>query len=94
MNVKKINKTPSKIIGNTKSLRFVMTKKNYQILFGGIFTLLLGYMLMSGGGNPDPAVFDESIFSFQRITLAPIVVLVGYGIIGYSIMYKPKSTEN
>ena len=71
-----------------------MARKNYQILFAGIITLLAGYILMSGGGNPDPAVFDESIFSFRRITLAPIVVLLGYIIIGVSIMYTPKSTEN
>lgn len=94
MNIKKINKTPSKFAASPESLRYVMTKKNYQILIAGIFTLLSGYALMSGGGNPDPAVFDESIFSFQRITLAPIVVLVGYVLIGFSIMYKPKSTEN
>jgi hypothetical protein len=35
-------------------------------------------------------VFDPSIFSFRRITLAPIVVLFGYGFIGYAIMHKPK----
>jgi hypothetical protein len=45
---------------------------------------------MTGGGSEDPNVFDPSIFSFRRITLAPIVVLLGYGFIGYAIMHKPK----
>ena len=94
MNVKKSNKTSSKSLSQPKSLRFVMARKNYQILLAGIITLLTGYMLMSGGGNPDPSVFDESIFSFRRITLAPIIVLLGYVMIGFSIMYTPKSAEN
>ena len=43
---------------------------------------------MSGGGSDDPNVFDESIFSFRRITLAPVVVLSGYGLIFYAILKK------
>jgi hypothetical protein len=54
---------------------------------------LVGYLLMMGGGSEDPNVFDPSIFSFQRITLAPIVVLLGYGFIGYAIMHKPKNNS-
>ena len=71
-----------------------MTRKKYIILCIGIVTLLIGYALMSGGGNPDPAVFDESIFSPRRITLAPIVVLAGYCLVGFSIMYSPKPSES
>ena len=54
----------------------------------GIATLILGYALMSGGGSDDPNVFDESIFSKRRITLAPTVVLAGYGLIFYAILKK------
>jgi hypothetical protein len=71
-------------------LKFAFQKKNYQLLLIGIGIVLLGYLLMTGGGSEDPNVFDPSIFSFRRITLAPIVVLLGYGFIGYAIMHKPK----
>ncbi len=80
----------SKSNANSGKLKFPFEKKNYQLLLIGVGTILLGYMLMMGGGSADPNVFDPSIFSFQRITLAPIVVLVGYALIGYAIMYKPK----
>ena len=49
---------------------------------------MVGYLLMSGGGSEDPNVFDEGIFSARRITLAPTVVLAGYGVIFYAILKK------
>jgi hypothetical protein len=67
---------------------FAFSRSNYAWLGVGIATLILGYALMSGGGSDDPNVFDESIFSFRRITLAPTVVLAGYGLIFYSILKK------
>jgi len=74
-------------------LKFAFQKKNYQLLLIGIGIVLLGYLLMTGGGSEDPNVFDPSIFSFRRITLAPIVVLFGYAFIGYAIMHKPKQSS-
>ena len=67
---------------------FAFSRSNYIWLGVGIATLILGYVLMSGGGSDDPNVFDESIFSFRRITLAPTVVLAGYGVIFYAILKK------
>lgn len=81
---------PAKPSSGSSKLKFPFQKKNYQLLLIGVGIILLGYMLMMGGGSADPNVFDPSIFSFQRITLAPIVVLIGYAFIGYAIMYKPK----
>ena len=55
--------------------------------------IIIGYMLMSGGKSSDPNVFNESeIYSFRRITLAPILVLLGLAIEGYAIMKKPKQS--
>lgn len=54
----------------------------------GLGIVVLGYFLMSGGGSPDPRQFDPSIFSARRITVAPIVVILGYIFIGYAIMYR------
>jgi hypothetical protein len=45
---------------------------------------------MAGGGSDDPNVFSEDIFSFRRITLAPILLLLGFGFEIYAIMKKPK----
>lgn len=67
-----------------------MERKNYLFLIAGIVVIILGFLLMSGGGSQNPNEFDPSIFSFRRITLAPIVVLIGFGVVGYAIMYRPK----
>jgi membrane-bound ClpP family serine protease len=70
------------------------TKKNYMILLSGIALIVLGYLLMIGGGSDDPEVFNPAIFNFQRITLAPIVCLLGFAAIIVAIMYRDKSAEN
>lgn len=74
-----------------KGIQLPFKKINYLMLIGGVVTIILGYLLMSGGGSPDPNVFNgEELFSTRRITVAPIVVLLGYVIIGVGIMYRPK----
>ena len=72
---------------------FAFAKENYKLVLIGLGIIIFGFILMAGGGSDDPNVFDESIFSFTRITLAPIVVLVGFGFEIYAIMHKPKSEE-
>ncbi|WP_047452260.1 DUF3098 domain-containing protein [Alistipes sp. ZOR0009] len=69
---------------------FALGKENLKLLLIGFVIIILGFVLMAGGGSTDPKVFDESIFSFRRITLAPIVVLIGFGFEIYAIMKKPK----
>ena len=55
----------------------------------GLGVIFLGFILMSGGAMEDPTVWDEKvIYSFRRITLAPILVLVGLGINIYAIFKK------
>ena len=68
---------------------FIFQKRNYQLLFVGLGLIALGYILMAGGGSDDPNVFDESIFSFRRIRLAPTLVLIGLGIQVYAILAPP-----
>ncbi|HIA10722.1 MAG TPA: DUF3098 domain-containing protein [Flavobacteriales bacterium] len=70
---------------------FVFEKQGYIILLIGIAFIIVGFALMSGGGSDDPKVFNPEIFSFRRITLAPIVVMIGFGIEIYAIMRKPKN---
>ncbi len=82
--------------GNTKTSATVKTgfafgKKNYYIMLLGLFVIILGFILMIGGGSNNPDVFNEKeIFSFRRITLAPILVLAGYVIEIFAILYKSK----
>lgn len=65
-------------------------RDNYLWVLIGIAFILIGFLLMIGGGSNDPDVFNEAIFSFRRITLAPILVLIGFGVEIYAIMKKPK----
>ena len=67
-------------------MTFLFEKTNYKILLVGILVIALGFLLMSGGGSDDPNIFNEDIFSFRRIRLAPTTVLVGFGIVIYSIL--------
>ncbi|MCQ2252022.1 MAG: DUF3098 domain-containing protein [Bacteroidales bacterium] len=75
---------------NNNKISFAFSKENYKLVLIGLGIIILGFILMAGGGSDDPNVFDESIFSFTRITLAPIVVLLGFGFEIYAIMHKPK----
>lgn len=70
---------------------FVFGTTNYIILIIGLITVISGFLLMMGGGSKDPNVFNPEIFSTQRITVAPIVVLIGFTIGIIAILYKPKS---
>ena len=71
---------------------FAFGRINYILMLIGLGMILLGFILMSGGGSDDPAVFDDSIFSFRRITLAPLMVLAGFVIEIVAIVKKSGST--
>lgn len=75
---------------NEQKPDFLFDKVNYKILLIGIVVIALGFILMSGGGSDDPKVFNEDVFSFRRIRIAPTVVLIGFGITIYSIFKKSK----
>jgi membrane-bound ClpP family serine protease len=69
---------------------FAIGKQNYMMLLIGLAIIILGFILMAGGSSKDPNVFSEEIFSFRRITLAPVLVLIGFIFEIYAIMKKPK----
>lgn len=69
---------------------FPLGRENYKLMLIGIGIIILGFILMIGGGSDDPSVFNESMFNFQRITLAPFIVLFGFLFQIYAIMKKPK----
>ena len=74
----------------TEKVEFAFGKQNYILMFIGIGFLILGYILMVGGGSNDPKVFSEKLFDFQRLTLAPLLLVIGFVIELFAIMKKPK----
>jgi len=66
-------------------------KENYKLFGLAAIIVVIGYLLLSGGGSDDPNVFNyDELFSFRRITLAPLVILAGLGVGFYAILRKPK----
>lgn len=59
-------------------------------MFVGVLLIALGFALMAGGGSDDPNVFNEEIYNFRRIRLAPTLVIIGLGIEIYAILLTPK----
>jgi len=85
-----VSQTVSKPSGS-KSVTFAFNKENYRWLLIGLAFIFIGFILMIGGGSDDPNVFNDEIFNFQRLTLAPILILIGYVIEIFAIMRKPKN---
>lgn len=76
---------------NTEEGGFALPKKNILYRIAGFAIMVLGYVLMSGGGSDNPDVFNHEMFSFRRITLAPVVILVGMVVEIWAIMHIGKS---
>ena len=71
---------------------FAFDKTNFILLAIGVLIIVLGFILMGGAGSTDTA-FNPDIFSFKRITVAPMVCLVGFVSIIYAVIRKPKDNE-
>ncbi len=75
-----------------KAKTFALGPQNYKLMLIGFGIIVLGFILMSGGKSADPTVFNgEELYSFRRITLAPIVVVFGFAFEIYAIMKRPKA---
>lgn len=73
---------------------FLFDKSNYMWMIGGAALIIIGFMLMAGGKSPDPHKFNyDEIYSARRITIAPILILIGFAIEAYAIMKKPANNE-
>jgi len=81
----KLSESPKKM--------FLFGKRNYQIMAIGLGFIALGFVLMAGGGSDDPNVFNEEIYNFRRIRLAPTLVLIGFAIEVFAILYKEKQPK-
>lgn len=75
---------------NIQKPDFLFGKRNYIIMIVGIIFIALGFIFMAGGGSDNPEVFNEKIYNWQRIRLAPTLVIIGLGIEIYAILANPK----
>ncbi len=73
-----------------KGFDFAFRKENYILMGVGVLLLILGYILLSGGGSDDPAVFSEALFNTRRLVVAPLVILAGFIVGIWAIMKRPK----
>ncbi|SHI32108.1 Protein of unknown function [Tangfeifania diversioriginum] len=78
---------------NIKETGFALGKENYKLMAIGFAVIVVGFILMTGGGSDDPEVFNPEIFSFRRITLAPLLLLFGFIFEIYAILKKPKDND-
>lgn len=78
-------------VNRTQEESVLFTKENYKWMLIGLVILALGFFLMAGGKSPDPNVFnDNQIYSFRRITLAPILIVGGLIVEIFAIIKKQK----
>ncbi len=77
----------------TNEVGFALNRENYKLMAIGFGIIIIGFILMIGGGSDDPNVFNPEIFSFRRITLAPLILLFGFMFEVYAIMKKPKDSN-
>lgn len=71
-----------------KNPHLPLTRRNYVWLLVGFGIVLLGFVLMAGGGSKSPDEFNYAMFSWRRITLAPILVIGGFVLEIYGIMKR------
>ena len=84
--MKKERKTAQEPAGENP--RMPLTRRNYILLAAGFAVIVLGFVLMTGGGSDSPDEFDYAMFSWRRITLAPILVIGGFVVEIYAILKR------
>lgn len=68
---------------------FIFKGKNFIYMIAGLLLIAFGFLLMSGGGSDDPNVFNDDIFNFVRLSIAPTLILLGFGVEVYAILLNP-----
>lgn len=70
---------------------FLFDRTSYLMLAASVAIILVGYFLMQGGGSDDPAVYNPEMFNFQRLVVAPGLVLAGLLVALFALLRKPKA---
>ena len=65
-----------------------LTVRNYVLIIAGFVVILIGMVLMTGGGSDNPEVFNYEMFSWRRITLAPILIVGGFVFEIYALLKR------
>ena len=73
--------------------QFLFGKRNYLFMFIGLACIALGFILMAGGKSENPEVWNDAINNFQRIRLAPTLVIIGLAIEIYAILLNPNKEK-
>ena len=73
--------------------QFLFGKRNYRVMIIGLAFIAIGFILMAGGGSDDPNVWNDAINNFQRIRLAPTLIIIGLAIQIYAILLNPKKEK-
>ena len=73
-----------------KGNNYLFNNRRYRFLIFSIIIIGIGFFLMSGGGSSDPEIFNDEIYNFRRIRLAPLIVISGFVLCIISILYKDK----
>lgn len=76
-----------------KTEKLLFGKTNYLIMGAGLLLIAIGYLLMMGGGSEDPEVFNPEIFNSTRTTVAPALLVIGFVVEIFAIMYRPKTSS-
>lgn len=75
----------------TPAGKIVFGRENYYLMIAGLVVIVIGFILMSGGKYTDPNVFPaDDIYSTRRITIAPIVVIIGFAVEIYAVFHRSK----
>lgn len=81
--IEKFNSTEDK-----NDAQMPLSMKNYILIAIGLVVIILGMVLMCGGGSDSPEEFNYAMFSWRRITLAPILIVGGFAFEIYALMKK------
>ncbi|MCQ2188121.1 MAG: DUF3098 domain-containing protein [Bacteroidales bacterium] len=73
--------------------KMAITPKGLRLVLAGVLVMIAGYILMTGGGSDDPAVFNYAMFDFRRLVAAPVVIIAGIVVVVVGIMGKFNSKK-
>ena len=76
----------------TTGLPGLFEKQNLWLMLLGVAVFAVGMLLMVGGASKDPNTFNyDEVYSAKRISVAPVLIIIGLGIEIYAIFKKPKT---
>ena len=72
--------------------KFAFDKTNFILLAVARAVVIIGFVLMTGPVST-PTHFEPDIFSVRRIKVAPLVSLVGFLLMIYAVLRKPRDKQ-